>query len=129
MKKILVLFILSQLCLFAAIDTARIDSIFNSVGKRRIGLSSQLIDSIQTPFVKISNVMDQDMPTVQTYTLYAVFGKSAKINDGWYTAGDHIGAYTIKDVKRDYVVMVNDNKEQRILKFKEGNSNVKIEVK
>lgn len=108
------------------------DNIFESINKKRFGLSDKAISETKNPFeIKSKDKADKsalEESEKEKYQLFALLGKRAKINKKWYSLQDKIGTYTLINITKSSVTLksVNDTIE---LKLHRGSKNVNISIK
>lgn len=129
MKKIIIF----ASCFFALAygtpDFSRYDEQFNSLSKKRVGLSDEQIASLPNPFSPKSNngiVKEVSQDEFIGKELTAIIADKVRINNEWYMLGEYIGTYEIVSIKDDSVIIKNE-KNSLELKLKKGNKNVIIQ--
>jgi hypothetical protein len=110
------------------------DTLFNQIGKKRVGISNEKIDNVKNPFLMTNQKQttpDGTVATVQAnpYMLSAIFGKKAKINGLWYKINDTINDFKLVRISDKSVVIQNEHLEKEILIRKNDAIKIKFSSK
>ena len=110
------------------------DTLFNQIGKKRVGISNEKIDNVKNPFLMTNQKQttpDGTVATVQAnpYVLSAIFGKKAKINGLWYKINDTINDFKLVRISDKSVVIQNEHLEKEILIRKNDAIKIKFSSK
>lgn len=109
--------LLALLCsswLFADVAEDQIkefDKYFTQISEKRVGIASSSIDTVKNPFLMLSakEIAETNSTQIEkTYTLGAIFGKKAKINNEWYKLNGQVDDYKLILIKDKSVVIKND---------------------
>lgn len=108
------------------------DTIFESINKKRIGLTDKEISETKNPFIVETNTTNQDDQTKRrekkTYRLEAILVDRAKINDNWHRLKDKIGVYVLVQIKDNSVILDNLGEKLELFLYR-GSKSVKISTK
>lgn len=108
------------------------DDLFNSINKKRYGLSNNKIDKTKDPFIvnsKADTESQSDENTTgnvaPTYVLQGIMTDMANINGHWYKINDTINGHKLIKINNNSVTLDNAGSELK-LEFHKGKENVII---
>lgn len=108
------------------------DNLFDSINKKRYGLTNQTINRTKNPFIVTKKAVDINLSDANStealtprYSLQAIINYKAKINGSWYRINDNINEYKLKRIKSRSVILDNAGSELE-LNLDKGRKNVKI---
>lgn len=112
-------------------DTKKYDSIFEKIGKTRVGVDENDINKIKNPFIVIEKNVDKNGIKKRRiiYKLNAIFNHKAKINGKWYKKYSKVGIYKLIKVKTNSVLLRSANKSKELFIRKNNGSRFKFSSK
>lgn len=116
-------------------DTKSYDQIFEKIAEKRLGVQSQIIDTIANPFEAISKKDPMNEENNETavkepsFVLQAILSQKAKINDKWYRKHDTIGEYKLIALGHDNVVLQSETEKKELHIRNQDDIKVKISFK
>jgi len=106
------------------------DTIFEQVGKKRVGPSDAELSRVPTPFVNqsvLQIIKDKNVTKRKPIILrlYGIMNNKAKINKKWYTLRSKVYGYRLVKIKNISVVLKRKRKKLELFLRKK---NDKIEI-
>lgn len=141
LKKISI-FLLSFACLYAQNATPTngtnseyrmLDQLFDSINKKRHGLTSEKISATKDPFKinetsqKVTKKLDNNDSMVQVYVLRGILNNKANINGLWFSIGSKVNEYKLKQINSDSVLLDSVGNKLKLM-LEKGNENVIIKT-
>lgn len=110
------------------------DRLFNQIGKKRVGVSKNKIDTIKNPFIMINNnkvVADGNNTITHTisYVLNATFDKKAKINGKWYKLNSDVDNFKLVKIGSKSVIIKNEHSKKELFIRKNDVNKIKFSSK
>ena len=114
---------------------AEYDKFFAAIGKKRVGVSENKINSVKNPFImsypKI--VVKDGNGTVlikkPTYVLTVIFDNKAKINGQWYKLNSELGEFKLASISSKSVIIKNEHSKKELFIRKSNVSKIKFSSK
>ncbi len=115
MKRMLIIVPLSLTLAVADLSVKQIETMVQKIHLKREGIALTTLDQTKEPFIRIKkeenkpvvvelpSQMDEDV----NFSLHAIMGGKAYINDGWKKVGDVVMGYTVKYIGKRGVVLQN----------------------
>ena len=115
MKKIVIV----TLCCFgighAELSVKQIEQMVQKIHLKREGISLEKLENTKEPFIRVTkednttSVVELPRPIEEDvkFTLHAIMGKKAYINDGWKNVDDTVMGYVVKYIGKRGVVLQN----------------------
>lgn len=138
LKTIQVIFIFTCIAAFSYASGAKLeektkvfDTIFESINKKRFGLSDKAISETKNPFIVETNATKDGQAEVgekETYQLKAILANRVKINDKWHKLKDKIGDFILVKIKENSIILDNSGEKLELFLYK-GSKNAKISIK
>lgn len=138
LKTIRAIFIFTCIAIFSHANSAKLqektkvfDTIFESINKKRFGLSDKAISETKNPFIVESNTTKDGEVKVdekESYELKAILVNRVKINDKWHKLKDQIGDYVLVKIKDNSIILDNSGEKLELFLYK-GSKNAKISIK
>ena len=129
-----------------------VDEQIEAIKPPRSGISKEKINTVQSPFIFLSNKKDKSKATSSSkkraykasassgtrknkiykrskkLVLSAIINQSALINKKWYKLNDKVGKYTLSSISRTSVIL-SYKKKELLLSTNTKNSNLKFKNK
>lgn len=114
------------------------DKLFNSINKKRYGLSKSNINATQNPFAlsktmeykkekKKKNDTNNTIKKAEPYNLIGIISDRININGKWYKIGDVINNYEIIKINNHNAILQNGDKKLE-LRLNKGKNGVVIKI-
>ena len=114
---------------------AEYDKFFADIGKKRIGVSEDRINSTKNPFVMTYSeivVKDGNSTTAikkPIYVLTITLDNKAKINGQWYKLNSEIGEFKLVNIGTKSVIIKNEHSKKELFIRKSDVSKIKFSSK
>lgn len=108
--------------------------LFSEISDRRVGLEQKNIIKVKNPFLITHSLSNNDSNASKslseiTYTLYAIFGNKAKINNHWYVLNEKIGYYQLTKIKQNSVLITSASEKKELFLRKSNGTNIQFSSK
>lgn len=102
------------------------ENMFSKIEKKRVGVALNKIESLQTPFIGITENSKKKEKHIDTsLNLQVIMDKRVKINNSWYKLYETIGDKKIIYIGSHYVWLKNGVKKVK-LSIRKKNEKIKI---
>ena len=115
MKRVLILVPLSLTLTMADLSVKQIETMVQKIHLKREGIALETLEQTKEPFIRIRKEENKpvliELPSQMEedvkFSLHAIMGGKAYINDGWKKVGDVVMGYTVKYIGKRGVVLQN----------------------
>ena len=133
-NKTLTILLFASVVALAESKYPQIDQLIEKVKTKRVGLKPEEIKKLKNPFINEKKLVKLEHKIIHkklskrrvVFHLSSIFGDRARINGRWYKIGSKVGAYRLRNIGTNYVVLARGKKVLRLYMHQRKRKLIKI---